>query len=218
MKKNTIIFIIIVACLLVGIGIYSYHSGKEKEKVEYTEVLDRVAVTVDGTNLTIRDMAFYIAYEESTVEEQALVYDAEDTNAYWNLHINGEFVKISARTATMDMAVHDEIFYQMALAEKVVLSEEEESILKERQNDFWTDLSEEAKERIEVSEEELNKTMEKMALAQKYQMVYASMQGASYEDYEFNGERYKELQDLHEVEINDSIWNRLDFGNITLEH
>ena len=218
MKKNTIIFIIIVACLLVGIGIYSYHSGKEKEKVEYTEVLDKVAVTVDGTNLTIRDMAFYIAYEESTVEEQALVYDAEDTNAYWNLHINGEFVKISARTAAMDMAVHDEIFYQMALAEKVVLSEEEESILKERQNDFWTDLSEEAKERIEVSEEELNQTMEKIALAQKYQMVYANMQGASYEDYEFNGDRYKELQDLHEVEINDSIWNRLDFGNITLEH
>lgn len=218
MKKNTIIFIVIVVCLLAAIGVYSYQSGKEKEKVEYTEVLDKIAVTVDGTNLTIRDMAFYIAYEEATVEEQALVYDAEDTNSYWNLHINGDFIKISARTAAMDMAVHDEIFYQMALAEKVVLSEEEESILKERQNDFWMDLSDDAKERIEVSEEELNQTMEKMALAQKYQIVYANMQGASYEDYEYNGDRYIELRDSHEIEINDSIWNRLDFGNITLEH
>lgn len=218
MKKNTIIFVIIGICLLIAIGVYSYQSGKEKEKVEYTEVLDKVAVTVDGKNLTIRDMDFYVLYEEKTVEEQAIVYSPEDTNSYWNLHINGEFIKVSAQTAAMDMAVHDEIFYQMAIAEEIVLSEEEERILKESQNDFWMDLSDEAKERIGVSEEEIDETMEKIALAQKYQSIYANLQGVSYEDCEFNGSEYENLLNSHEVEINSKIWDRLDFGNITLEH
>ncbi len=218
MKKNTIIFVAVLACFIIAVGIYSCRAGEKREMLVYSEVLDETAVTVDGNPLRVRDMAFYIAYEEDTVEKQALTYDETDTNAYWKLHINGEFVKVSAGEAALEMAVHDEIFYQLALANEVELSDEEQEILRERQSDFWTDLPETAKERIVVSEEELDETMEKMALAQKYQTIYANMQNGSYEEYDFNGDGYQILRENHEVEINNTVWDRLDFGNITLEH
>ena len=218
MKKKNIIFIIVLVGLILVCGIVAICSNRKKETLDYAAVLENTAVTVDGNVLTVRDMAFYIAYEESEVEKQAVTYDSEDTGAYWNLHINGEFLKVSAREAAMNMAVHDEIFYRMAEEEGIVLSDEEKELLKEKQDDFWSDLSDEAKEKVLVSQDELNAAMEKIAVVQKYQMIYAEFQDKTYDDYEFNGDSYETLLASHEVVINDDIWNRLDYGNITLEH
>lgn len=218
MKKKSILIVVIVICIIAGLGYYSYYTNKMKEILVYKDVLDETAVTVDSKVLLVRDMAFYVAYEERTVEDQAEIYDDEDTNAYWNLHINGEFMKVTARKAAMNMAVHDEIFYEMAQAEGISLSEEETATLEQKQSDFWMDLSDEAKERLTVSQDEINEVMGRMALAQKYQSIYAGMQGAGYEDYDFEGDAYLKLKEQHQVVINEKVWDRLDFGNITLNH
>ncbi len=218
MKKKSILIVVIVICIIAGLGYYSYYTNKMKEILVYKDVLDETAVTVDSKVLLVRDMAFYVAYEERTVEDQAEIYDDEDTNAYWNLHINGEFMKVTARKAAMNMAVHDEIFYEMAQAEGISLSEEETATLEQKQSDFWMDLSDEAKERLTVSQDEINEVMGRMALAQKYQNIYAGMQGAGYEDYDFEGDAYLKLKEQHQVVINEKVWDRLDFGNITLNH
>lgn len=218
MKKKSILIVVIVIGIIAGLGYYSYHTNKMKENLVYKDVLDETAVTVDSKALLVRDMAFYVAYEERTVEDQAEIYDDEDTNAYWNLHINGEFMKVTARNAAMNMAVHDEIFYEMAQAEGISLSEEETATLEQKQSDFWMDLSDEAKERLAVSQDEINEVMGRMALAQKYQNIYAGMQGAGYEDYDFEGDAYLKLKEQHQVVINEKVWDRLDFGNITLNH
>lgn len=218
MKKKSILIVVIVICIIAGLGYYSYYTNKMKEILVYKDVLDETAVTVDSKELLVRDMAFYVAYEERTVEDQAEIYNDEDTNAYWNLHINGEFMKVTARKAAMNMAVHDEIFYEMAQAEGISLSEEETATLEQKQSDFWMDLSDEAKERLTVSQDEINEVMGRMALAQKYQNIYAGMQGAGYEDYDFEGDAYLKLKEQHQVVINEKVWDRLDFGNITLNH
>ena len=218
MKKKSILIVVIVICIIAGLGYYSYYTNKMKEILVYKDVLDETAVTVDSKVLLVRDMAFYVAYEERTVEDQAEIYNDEDTNAYWNLHINGEFMKVTARKAAMNMAVHDEIFYEMAQAEGISLSEEETATLEQKQSDFWMDLSDEEKERLTVSQDEINEVMGRMALAQKYQNIYAGMQGAGYEDYDFEGDAYLKLKEQHQVVINEKVWDRLDFGNITLNH
>lgn len=218
MKKKSILIVVIVIGIIAGLGYYSYYTNKMKEILVYKDVLDETAVTVDSKVLLVRDMAFYVAYEERTVEDQAEIYDDEDTNAYWNLHINGEFMKVTAGKAAMNMAVHDEIFYEMAQAEGISLSEEETATLEQKQSDFWMDLSDEAKERLTVSQDEINEVMGRMALAQKYQNIYAGMQGAGYEDYDFEGDAYLKLKEQHQVVINEKVWDRLDFGNITLNH
>lgn len=217
MKKAALVMIAI-AVSVAGLGIYVYHAGKMKENIEFKDSLSKVAVTVDANQLTIQDMAFYVAYEEKTVEDQALIYNEDNTNAYWNLHINGEFMKVTARNAAMNMAVHDEIFYEMAVAEGTELNEEETALLEGKESDFIMDLPDGALQRLGVTQEEIYGVMHKMAISQKYQDYYAATQGRECEDYDFEGEAYLALLEKHTVEINEESWNRLDFGNITLDH
>ena len=90
---------IILAVLAVIAGVYAYNYHDMKQNIVYNEHLDDVAVIVNGKELTLRDMAFYVAYEEMNVEKQALVYDSDNPNKYWNIHTNGEFVRVAARKA-----------------------------------------------------------------------------------------------------------------------
>ena len=84
---------IILAVLAVIAGVYAYNYHDMKQNIVYNEHLEDVAVNVNGKELTLRDMAFYVAYEEMNVEKQALVYDSDNPNKYWNIHTNGEFVR-----------------------------------------------------------------------------------------------------------------------------
>ena len=61
-------------------------------------------------------------------------------------------------------------------------------------------------------------SMEKAALAQKYQEVYAELNGKEISDYDFSAEGYKALLADTDYKINKEVLERLDFGNITLEH
>ena len=132
---------IILAVLAVIAGVYAYNYHDMKQNIVYNEHLEDVAVNVNGKELTLRDMAFYVAYEEMNVEKQALVYDSDNPNKYWNIHTNGEFVRVTARKAAMSMAIHDEIFYEMAKKESITLTDDEKAALKNSEKDFWYDLS-----------------------------------------------------------------------------
>ena len=92
------------------------------------------------------------------------------------LYINHTFLREQAKQTVVDMTIHDTLFYQMATAEKITLSEEEEQYLANDQQDFWSDLTEEQRARLGVDEETIDASMRKMALAQKYQscLLYTS--------------------------------------------
>ena len=51
-----------------------------EEWLVYADSLELVVADVNGQELTLRDLAFYIAYDEMFVEEQAQIYDAVDTS------------------------------------------------------------------------------------------------------------------------------------------
>ena len=118
-KKYIITLILLVT--LVALMIYGKDTGERRMKLVYSQALDEVAVTVNGTDLTLRDVAFYVAFEEEQVEEQACEYNPEDTSEYWNVHVDGIYIRVAARNAAIQMAIHDELFYQMAMEEKIRL-------------------------------------------------------------------------------------------------
>lgn len=210
---------IVLGAIVIVLGVWSYQSGNAKKGISYLECLDENAVTVNAQAVTFKEAAVYVAYEEQTVEEQARVYDSEHTNKYWNLHIDGEFVRLSAKRSTQKMLIHDIIFYQMALDEKMELSEEEKVALENNVYDFWSDLTEDGKEqRLGVTEEDIHESMERMALAQKCQEIYSIINNCDKSDYDFTGEAYQELLAENEYTINDTVWDKLTFGSITLKH
>ncbi len=192
--------------------------GDRKQYLDFAESLDRNAVAVDGENLTLQDLAFYIAFEEMQVEKDAYVYNPENTKEYWDLYSNGVFIRNAAKKAAMDMAVHDKIFYDMACGQGLELDEEEEKRLHNAQYDFWHDLEEEQRAWLGVSQEALNESLRKLALAEKYQSIYAQMHDGSMEDYSFEGEAYKKLLERHEVTVLEDVWDGVHFGHITVHH
>lgn len=203
----------LLLCVLLCLG----GCGVRQKTIDFKEHLDDTVLELDGQKIPLRELAFYVAYEEQIIQEQALVYDATNPNAYWNTHINGYFVRVKARNEAMDQAIHDFIFYEMANELGMELDEEEIDYAKGRSGDFWMDLGETGQTRLGITEEELTEDLLRMALAQKYQQLYAAMQNVPEEDYDAGGAAYETLLGEHTYKIRDSLWEGVSMGHVTLD-
>lgn len=212
--RVTVILLMLVAVIAVAAKM----DRERKQELIYAESLDVVAVTVDDVELTLRDIAVYVVYQEKTVQKDAVVYDYEKPSKYWNAYTNQYFVRSLAEKSVRNMAVHDEIFYQMALAEGLVLDEQEEAYLLNEQKDFLMDLSKEQMERLGVTEDDLLEALRKIALANKCQSILAQSNGLYYEDYDYTGAVYELMLSEHDVKVDESVWDRIAVGNITVNY
>lgn len=216
--KQVYIFLAVVLVSVLFAGSAANSRTKKWEKVVYGENLDKVIATVDGISLTFKDFGIYAVHEEKLVQNQALVYDDTDTKKYWNTHTNGGFLKITARDAAIDLAIHDVIFYEMAKETGVSLNEEEQEYLANEQLDFWNDLEEEQREKLALSKEEVEEAFLKMALAQKMQQQFALEKGKDESEYDLTGDAYQEMLKEHDVTKEEEMIDHIDFGNIILDH
>lgn len=209
------IFVIVYALLLYIATITS----ENREDIYYPESLDLVVATVEKEEITLREFALYVAHQEAEVQMQAEVYDPDATRKYWNVHTDGVYISHAARNEAMAMAIHDELFYQMAAELNLELTDEERQILQNDVEDFWYDLTDDGKEqKLGITKEDIYMAMEKIAYAQKAQFICAGIDGLTYSDYEYNEEVFLDFLSDYEYKVNDRILNRLDFGDITLEH
>ncbi len=219
-KIDTVLRLAVIVTVIAALGVAVLLSHQNRQYLVYSENLDAVAVKVDVQELTLRDLAFYVLYEEQNVEEKALVYDAENTRAFWNVHTNQAFVQTDAKDAAMDMAVHDYLFYNAALENGLALNEEEKQALEQRRTDFWEDLYDVQKDNLPVDYEVINDSMRKIALAEKYQMLLATETGKTFAGYSYDGYDYEQWLKENDVKIkvNKKVWDRINFGNVTLVH
>lgn len=216
--KLKIRFTTVLLLIVVIFGVICIPSGQRKTYYTYSNVLDKTVVQVDGNDLTLEDLAFYVIYQEQKVEEQAFLYNPKRTGEYWSIRTRDTYVRESAKEATMNLAIHDEIYYQMALAAGVELDAEDETHLSNTQMDFWSDLPEGTLEKTGVSKDVINESMQKAALAEKYQHLLAAMHEADFEAYSASGEGYHNLLKEHVCEVQEDVWERVHFGSITLDH
>ena len=153
------------------------------------------------------------------MEKEAFAYDAEHPKKYWGIRLNKTYVYAAARNAVIQMAIHDEVFYEMAIQEEIELTDDEKQTLKMRTNEFWQDLVEDGKDvLLGVQEADIAETMRRIAYAEKYQSIYAQMEEASYEDYDFSGDAYTRLLEKQDYSINKNVVKRLGVGSITLQY
>lgn len=217
MKRKWHITIILVV-LVILTGMEAYRTYTNRQALVYAEALSETAVTVDEKELTLFDMAFYVAYQEKEVQKDAVIYNKEKPYRYWNAHTNGQFIRKVAEQAVVDMAVHDEIFYQMAALDGLELDEAEEAYLANEISDFCSDVSEEQLAQLGVTAEDIKAAMRKIALANKYQSILSQMEEVDYTEYNYTGDAYQKLLEKYEVIINENVWDRISIGNITVNY
>lgn len=205
-----------VVCVLIYVALTA--RGR-REDIDVRKYADAVAVTVDGEDMTISDLAFYIMYEEMKVERQAEVYNPDNTRDYWNILMNGVYLSARVKDMVMGMAVHDRIFYNEAVRAGITLSTDEKAAMENRRTDFWEDLYPSQTENLIASRDDINHVIYEIGLAEKYQQQLSIQNNVSYESYDWNGKLYEKLRDEeHTVKVNDRIWHRFHMGNNTLYH
>jgi len=216
-KKYRVLWIFSI--LMLVLAVMSVDMSKSKRPMIYSQSLEEVIATVEGEEITLREFALYVAHQEAEVEAQAYVYNPENTNVYWGLHTNGKFIRLAARDAAIDMAIHDTLFYQLSLELEIEFTDEDHERLNNDVEDFWADLTDYGKEeKLGITKEDIYDAMYKIACAEKCQYIYAKMDGREFEDYDFSSEEYKEFLREYEYSVDNQIVERIDFGDVTLEH
>ncbi len=217
--KRKFFITLALACVVVVLVVYRETTAGTRGKLDYASSLDQVAAVVNGEELTLRRLAYYVAYEEALVEKQALIYNPENTSQYWNVHEKFDFIRVKARDTALQMAIHDVIFSNMADAEGVTLDEGEEERLIFEQTNFWQDLVEDEKtEGLGVVREDIFESMKRAALAQKYQSIYEQINGVAPGACDIEKEDYLALLADQDYEIRTQLWRRVPFGDVTLQH
>ena len=211
-------FIITVILFLAVVIAFAVRNNRMRTEIVFAKSLDESVMTIDEKIVTLEEIAFYVAYEEKAVQEQALVYDPENPKKYWNVHDNGTFISAMAKRTVLEMAAHDIIFFDMASAEGITLTDEEEAYYQNEAYDFCSDLDEKQLEALGVTEDVLYETMRKIAVANKYQSILCQVEGVDYEDYNFDKTAYLALKESHEIVVNEKIWDRVAVGDVTLDN
>lgn len=217
MKKFQVLWILVsVFAVMVAIANQVHLS---REDIVYPEALEMVVATVQGEEFTLRDFAVYVAHQEKEVQDQAYAYDMQNPQRYWNVRTDMGFISQVARNEAMSMAIHDELFYQLYQEFEMEFSKEELALVQSSADDFWNDLVDEEKDtKLGISREDVYNTMYKIACSQKAQMIYAGILAVDYEDLDYASEEFLDFLSDYEYEVDDSVLNRLDFGDITLVH
>lgn len=104
MRPKHLVSIVLIAVVLVML-MRNNNSMTNARPLVYRESLDEVAAQINDETLTLRDMAFYVGYEEYQIQQEALVYDPDDPNRYWSMRVEGGFMNAVARKNAMQMAL-----------------------------------------------------------------------------------------------------------------
>lgn len=209
-----------VLLICVGVMLYAFLTmGNGRGPLDYWEHLDDTAFTIDDEEVTFEDLAFYILFEERKVEEQARIYNKDYTKDYWNIHTDDKFIQTEAKDAVLNMAVHDYLFYQMAVDEGMdKLNGVEQIELEGSISDFWEDMLDVQWEHLPCDEETINNQIRIAAVAEKYGDYLAKENNTSKASYRYDGYYYSQILEKHNLKVNNKLWKKLVLGDITLAH
>ena len=221
--KRAIIIILIANVILIVAAI----CGRILSRFVYEDHLDEPLITVDDTEITLREFGYYIYEVEEFVQNQALLYDPENPKHWWNTHfsagMDSQFVCDYAKKVAVNTCISDEIYYKRALSEGVVLSSAEEKQAMVEAKMIYSGMTGDQLARTGLDENILTNMRIKQALAKKYSGNLAKTQsfvGYSEEPEKlvnWDGAYYQEkILPEHTVKTNDKVLNRITLGKITV--
>ena len=165
-------YAIAVAAVIV-LGLFVYVVATLPEDFVFSEHLDDVAVTVtspDGavTEVSLREMSYYIMLSEANVNQLAEVYNSENTHQFWNIFTNHTFIKTKAKEEAYDSCIRDVIYVQEAVNANIMLTDEERTQADLRAQDIADGMTLKQQEVTRLTAEDLIPIIERITLAYKY--------------------------------------------------
>lgn len=219
-KKNARTIIIVVGVFLILAAVVGYWNNYNH--FIFKKSLDKTVFTVEDDPITLKQVSYYIMLEEEHVNDLALIYNEENPLAYWNIHVDHEFVSETAAGVVLDYAIQDEMYSREAKAAGVMLTDEEIQEGKLKAADLYGDMTEKQKDQMEYSQADWEEAILKNSLADKYIQNIAQDKGITMENQVLQGyfgsdsNNYKELYKKYKVEVNTKLWENVSVGRVTI--
>ncbi|MBE5825370.1 MAG: hypothetical protein E7307_01915 [Butyrivibrio sp.] len=224
-EKKIFTYIIVISCILIAMALL----GTILSRFNYQDHLDETVITVDDTEITLREFGCYIYEVEAFVQKQALIYDPENPKHWWNTHfsagMDSQFVCDLAKKAAINTCILEEIYSKKAASEGITLDIAEEKQALEEAKVLYNSMNSEQIRRTGLDEDIIIEIRRKHALASKYSALmekslnFAGFSEEPKELLDWDGAYFQEkILPEHMIEMNDKVLDKITLGKITVNY
>lgn len=205
--------VLIFCMLLMALSL----SACGKKEILPADNKDDVILIIDNTTeVTLGDLTYYIYSVEQLVQQQAYVYDKEDPTLYWKLYTNGRFLKLFAKDMCLERAERDFILAAEAESKGIKLSDKQAEDAIEFAKETFSDIDRDIVARLGLTQDMLTETILRAQLAEFFQQTVVEAESLTEDDLNIGGNYYNALKDKHTIEVKEEIWDKVEFGSITV--
>ncbi|WP_455716725.1 peptidylprolyl isomerase [Anaerosporobacter sp.] len=179
-KLKKVISLVLMVVLICSMALVAGCSKKDSKKesgttedgtvdtsINYKK--DDVALTVDGENITMENMLYYIYSYESQIDYMDQMYKYYFNTGYWDMEVEeGKTIRQDAKDQAMDTAIHYEVLYREALKKDYSLTEDEIKTIEENSASIIQQMTKEQLALTGFTEEAITETQKKWAITDKY--------------------------------------------------
>jgi hypothetical protein len=202
-KKSSVIAVLLLMLLLIGSIRLSYYQYDHTEEFVFSEHLDETAVEIDGEEIPLQELSYYIMVLEEKIEEMAVVYDEEDPDAFWRIYTNGDFLVNTAEELAMETCIKDNLYTMEAEKIRLTLDEDDETQIEEEVDTLCEEMTDKQKQVTGLDKELLTQIKKKQYLSAKYELLAGE-------------DAYDSVYAAHTVKINTKLWDKVKLGTITI--
>lgn len=215
----SVLFILLVVSLII----------KKLTSFNYEKNLDNTVITVDGTDVSLREFGYYIFNVEEFVQAEAMAYDSENPTQWWNTHFSADldsaFVCDYAKDTAIQTCVSREIYCKEAKAAGFSLDATEEAQAISETNKMYQKMNADQKENTGLNKEIILECEKKKALASKYATYlsetidFSAINQDPAESLNWDGDYYtSNILPKHDVQENGKILDNITLGKITVNY
>lgn len=232
LKKEVVQLLTGLAVILaIVLGIIVFKSVK---RFNYYESLDEVILTISNNsvsncqiNITLGEIAYYVAEVEEVGQQTALVYNSKNPLEYWNLYMNENMTENSgyisdiAKRSVVTYCTRDNV-YNLEMILNGYMPDEE--IMAEIEYDAevaYNHLTKRQKECMGLDLEQYKKVYIKEKKAHEYMIYMAKQENTSALEsivlkYDVGGYYYDSLINNYTTKLNEALWENIRVGHVTV--
>lgn len=218
-KRDMRILLVVVLVVVIATVIAFVH--KQNSIFYYEKSLDTAVVTMKEQDISLRELTYYFMVEEETVNDTALVYNAENPLEYWGLYIDNKFVSDEARKTAVEFCIRDVLYSRIASEDGMSLSKEEQESIRNQAHQMYLDLTDKQK-KLQITEEDLKLAMSRNQLADNYVLGRAKEEGLTISEdvlsayYGINSRFFENVKSEHKVAIDQDVLKEIRVGTLTI--
>ena len=218
-RTKNIIITICTVIIVLSVGAFGLITADlvSGDGFVYRESLGETVLTVGEESISLKEISYYILVAETNYNEAAQIYNKDNMEAFWNAKLNYKFFRNMVKQTVLDACTRDNTYYQKALKEGYMLSDEAVAEIEETAVEEINKLTEEQLEITDYQMSDMVKVLTKIAYAKEY-VSNLMAQGYSENELDTGGVIYEEMKKAYSVEVNEKIWDKISLGAVTINN